>query len=101
MQLRNVIKTKGNFLIYCGLVLQSIQRTDQLLRSEADSDWLWLRVGEFGTPVSSPAPGHRFALPEKRNLRLVTVCELFASGELLKKSAAEAGLQLKGNAQLS
>lgn len=58
-------------------------------------------MGEFGTPVRSPAPGRGFGLPEKRNLQLLTVCELFALGGLLKKSVAEAGLELKGNAQLS
>lgn len=39
------------------LIFQRIQRTDTFLCSEANSDWLWLKVGEFRTPVSCPAQG--------------------------------------------
>lgn len=71
-----ILRTEGTFSRFQDLIFQSIERTDQFLHSVADLDWLRLKVGEFRTPVSTPTPGHGFSLTEKRNLRLVTACEL-------------------------
>lgn len=64
------------------LIFQRIQRTDTFLYSKANSDWLWLKVGESRTPASSPAQVVGSVWQEKRNLRLVGVCEPWALDEL-------------------
>lgn len=71
---------------YWDLVSQSTQRTAPCLCTR----WLgqgcahfWLGVRDFGPPAPE--------LPEKRNLRLATVCENPALGHPSKKPAAEQG----------
>lgn len=57
--------------------------------------------GRVQDPCKFPSPGCGFGLPEKRNLRLVTVCEPCALGELLKEPVAEVGLELKRSTVLT
>lgn len=51
--------------------------------SRSDPEHFWLGVGDFGPPAPDP--------PEKRNLRLATVCENPALGHPSKKPVVEQG----------